>query len=242
MPTGWRMREHPQIKRARFGGSVNRAVQPMAVGTQPRTRSGGGAARNVQFTPAAGPLGSCVRGGRMTDEPSVHRPQPLWVYLVLYLPYGMAAGYVNVTLAWLLSHAGATVAAIAVLGSMALLPNTWKVLWAPLVDTTLSAKRWFLIGLVVSALGIGATAFLPLRLDLMVVFEALVLATSFFGTLTAIAVDRFMAFDVPDEAKGRAGGWSQAGNLGGSGLGGGLALVLAQHSGHPWIGGAILVP
>src|SRR6266705_6284620 len=121
----------------------------------------------------------------MTDEPSAHRPQPMLVYLVLYLPYGIAGGYVNVTLAWLLSHAGATVAAIAVLGSMALLPNTWKVLWAPLVDTTLSAKKWFLIGLVVSTIGIAATAFLPLRLDLMAAFEALVLATSCLGTLTA---------------------------------------------------------
>src|SRR5258706_10561142 len=115
----------------------------------------------------------------MTDEPSAHRPQPMLVYLILYLPYGIAGGYVIVTLAWLLSHAGATVEAIAVLTSMALLPNTWKVLWAPLVDTTLSAKRWFLIGLVGRTLGIRAPAVLPLRLDLMVVFEALVLATSF---------------------------------------------------------------
>ena len=46
--------------------------------------------------------------------------------------------------------------------------------------------------------------------------------------------------DTPDDEKGRAGGWSQAGNLRGAGLGGGAGLWLAQHSGHPWISGAVL--
>jgi hypothetical protein len=49
-----------------------------------------------------------------------------------------------------------------------------------------------------------------------------------------------MAYATPEEEKGRAGGWSQAGNLGGSGLGGGAGLWLAQHV-HPiWISGAVL--
>jgi MFS family permease len=67
-----------------------------------------------------------------------------------------------------------------------------------------------------------------------------VLASSIAATLIAIAVDRLMAFDVPDHLKGQAGGWSQAGNLGGAGLGGGAGLWLAQHTGHPWIAGAVL--
>jgi len=175
----------------------------------------------------------------MTDMP-VHRgPHPV-LYLVLYLPFGIGFGYVTVTLAWLLSHAGASVAAIAALAGMGLLPNTWKVAWSPLVDTTLTSKAWFMIGVVASAACLAGIAFLPLRVSLLPVFSWLVLAASVAGTLTAIAVDRIMAFDVPEAEKGRAGGWSQAGNLGGAGLGGGLGLWLAQHSGHPWISGAAL--
>jgi MFS family permease len=162
------------------------------------------------------------------------------VYLILYLPFGIASGYVTVTLAWLLSHAGASVAAIAALAGMSIIPNTWKVVWSPLVDTTLSAKAWFMIGVVGSAASLAGIAILPLRIDLLALFGWLVLASSFFGTLTAIAIDRLMAFDVPDNLKGQAGGWSQAGNLGGVGLGGGAGLWLAQHSGHPWIAGAVL--
>jgi PAT family beta-lactamase induction signal transducer AmpG len=162
------------------------------------------------------------------------------VYLMLYVPFGVAFGYVTVTLAWLLGHAGATVAALAVLTSMGLLANTWKVAWAPLIDTTLSAKAWFMLGLIATAASLAGIAFLPLRVSLLPVFGWLVLASSIAATVTAISVDRLMAFDVPDHLKGQAGGWSQAGNLGGAGLGGGAGLWLAQHSGHPWIAGAVL--
>jgi MFS transporter, PAT family, beta-lactamase induction signal transducer AmpG len=162
------------------------------------------------------------------------------VYLLLYLPYGIAAGYVTVTLGWLLSHAGASVAEIAALAGMTLIPNTWKVAWAPLIDTTLSAKAWFLIGLVATAASLAGIAVLPLEVSLLPVFSALVFAGSVAASVTSIAVDRLMAFDVPDHLKGQAGGWSQAGNLGGAGLGGGLGLWLAQHSGHPWISGSLL--
>lgn len=175
----------------------------------------------------------------MTDT-AEHRPAHPVVYLILYLPFGIAAGYVFVTLAWLLSHAGATVAAVAGLASMALLPNTWKVAWAPLVDTLLTAKAWFMIGVVATAAGLAGISFLPLRVSLLPVFGVLVLGAGVAATVTAIAVDRLMAFDVLDHLKGQAGGWSQAGNLGGAGLGGGGGLWLAQHSGHPWIAGSIL--
>jgi MFS family permease len=171
-----------------------------------------------------------------------HRPQSPIVYSILYLPFGLGSGYVTVTLAWLLSHAGASTEAIAALASMSILPNTWKALWAPIVDTTLSAKAWFLIGAVGQAAAIAATAALPFAVGRLPAFDALVFLTSLFGTLTGIAVDRFMAFDTPEAAKGLAGGWSQAGNLGGAGLGGGAALWLAQHTGQPWLGGAVLVP
>ncbi|HZZ32883.1 MAG TPA: MFS transporter [Phenylobacterium sp.] len=175
----------------------------------------------------------------MTDT-AEHRPAHPVVYLVLYLPYGIAAGYVTVTLGWLLSHAGASVAQIATLAGMSVLPNTWKVAWAPVIDTTLSSKAWFLIGLVATALSLLGIAILPLEVSLLWVFGALVLAGSVAASVTSIAVNRLMAFDTPDHLKGQAGGWSQAGNLGGAGLGGGAGLWLAQHSGHPWLAGAML--
>src|SRR3954453_12583817 len=100
----------------------------------------------------------------MTETTAAHgRAAHPVLYLILYLPFGIASGYATVTLAWLLSHAGASVAAIAVLGGMAIIPNPWKVVWSPLVDRTLSAKAWFPIGTVGSAASLAGIALLPLR-------------------------------------------------------------------------------
>jgi len=44
-----------------------------------------------------------------------------------------------------------------------------------------------------------------------------------------MSAERLMAHTTPDHLRGRAGGWSQAGNLGGQGFGGGIALWLAQN-------------
>jgi hypothetical protein len=52
--------------------------------------------------------------------PAHRGPHPA-LYLILYLPFGIAFGYVTVTLGWLLSNAGASVAAIAGLAGMGLL-------------------------------------------------------------------------------------------------------------------------
>jgi hypothetical protein len=83
------------------------------------------------------------------------------VYLMLCTPFGAANGYVIVTLAYLLSHAGVNVTAVAGLVAISLLPQTWKALWAPVVDTTLTSKLWYLIAAVVTAVSLGAIGFFP---------------------------------------------------------------------------------
>ena len=55
-----------------------------------------------------------------------------------------------------------------------------------------------------------------------------------------MAAENLMAHS-PDQAeKGRAGGWYSAGNLGGQGVGGGLALWIAEHSSAAWLPGAVM--
>ena len=91
-----------------------------------------------------------------------------------------------------------------------------------------------------TAASLFGVSFLPLEVRLLPVFGAVVFGNAVAATVMAISIDRLMAFDVPDALKGQAGGWSQAGNLGGTGLGGGAGLWLAQHTGHPWIAGVVL--
>ncbi|HVZ91681.1 MAG TPA: MFS transporter [Rhizomicrobium sp.] len=162
------------------------------------------------------------------------------LFLILFLPLGISNGYVVVTLAYLLSQNGVSVAAIASLAALSLFPQTWKVIWAPLVDTTLTIKLWFLLSALVTGALMIATAAIPPTSGNLVWIEALVVVFSLTSTFNAMAADSLMAHATLPEEKGRAGGWSQAGNLGGSGLGGGAGLWLAQHVSGAWISGAAL--
>ncbi len=76
---------------------------------------------------------------------TVRRTAPA-VYLVLMLPFGVMGGYLTVAVAYQLSHAGLSVEAIAALVAASYIPHTWKFLWAPIADTTLKRKTWYLLG------------------------------------------------------------------------------------------------
>jgi MFS family permease len=161
------------------------------------------------------------------------------LYLMLFLPMGITNGYAVVALAYLLSQAGVSVGAIAGFVGLSLLPQTWRAVWAPLVDATLSVRGWYLISAAGSGILMAVTGFLPATRANFVPIEFLAAAFSLAATITTIAGSSLMAHGTAEEEKGRAGGWSQAGNLGGSGLGGGLGLWLAQHA-PVWISGVTL--
>ncbi len=162
------------------------------------------------------------------------------LFLILFLPLGITNGYVVVTLAYLLAQNGVSVAAVAGLVAFSLLPQTWKVLWAPLVDTTLTLKSWFLLSAIVTGALMIATAMVAPTSGNLVLIESLCVGFSLTSSFNCMAADSLMAHATTVEEKGRAGGWSQAGNLGGSGLGGGAGLWLAQHVSYGWVSGAAL--
>lgn len=169
-----------------------------------------------------------------------HKSVHPFLFTILILPMGVSTGYVSVTLGYLLSQAGVSVDKIAALVGATLLPHIFKFVWAPLVDTTLSFKRWYWIASIISSLGIIATGILPLEESSLPQLTVIILLCNFGVTFLCMATEGLMAYDVPEELKGRAGGFFQAGNLGGVGLGGGLGLILAQRLREPWMVGVAL--
>ena len=160
--------------------------------------------------------------------------------MFLILPFGVMGGYVIVALAYLYAQAGIPVAQVAALVAVSVVPHTWKFFWAPLVDATFSRKKWYLMANVVSAIGILATGFVPVKAASLPSLSAVILVSNFAVTFLGMATDSLMAYATPAELKGRASGWFQAGNLGGMGIGGGLGLWLAQHLPAQWMACAIL--
>ena len=164
---------------------------------------------------------------RVTPERSAH---PV-LFLVLFLPMGISNGYVVVTLGYLLTHAGVSIGDVAWLVGVSLFPQVWKFLWAPIVDTTLSNKSWFAISATLTGLLMAATTVIAPTHSNFMLIALLVFGFNIAVSFNAMAADALMAHATAPAEKGRAGGWSQAGNLGGSGLGGGAGLWLAQHIG-----------
>jgi len=163
------------------------------------------------------------------------------IYLILILPFGIFSGYSGITLTYELSHAGVNAAQIATaVGAMDLFPQTWKFLWAPLADTTLTRKTWYVIGAALTAAGILACGAVPASPATLPILGVLVFLASTATTFTSMSAEALIAHHTGAEEKGRAGGWLQAGNLGGAGLGGGAGLWLAHHLSSPLISAAVL--
>ena len=166
-------------------------------------------------------------------------PHPA-IFMFLVLPFGITSGYVTVTLAYLFSRAGIPVEEVAALVAASVLPHVLKFLWAPLVDTTLSVKKWYLISCVVSAAGIIASGVMPVTQASIPLLTIIVFLGNVAVSFVGMATNSLAAHDTPEEMKGRASGYLQAGNLGGSGLGGGAGLWLAQNVSQNWMPAAIL--
>ncbi|MEO7531395.1 MAG: MFS transporter [Sediminibacterium sp.] len=154
--------------------------------------------------------------------------KPIYIFF-LVIPQGLSQGFVSVTLPYLLTHRGFSVASASGIVALSVFANVWRFLWGPVVDLSLSLKKWFWIGLSVSM----ATLLMLCLTDLNVKNTALISAIVFLSqvacTFTLLPVNGFMAKRIEEQHKGKASGWYQAGSLTGVGLGGGVGLWLAEH-------------
>ncbi|MEI8031625.1 MAG: MFS transporter [Comamonadaceae bacterium] len=162
------------------------------------------------------------------------------VFLLLIIPFGAASGFLGVTIVYQLGTAGVDPVTIAVLTGLSFLPHTFKFLYAPLVDLTLTRKQWFVMASITSAVGIAMLGVIPATQAGLPWLRVLVVAGNFATALLSMSVESLMAYNTAPHEMGRTAGWFQAGNLGGGGLGGGLALVIAENTTHAWLPGVVL--
>jgi len=149
--------------------------------------------------------------------------------LFLVLPYGISSGFATVTLPFLLIQQGFSVAAAASITALGISANLWRFVWAPLTDLTLSLHKWYLIGISLCSVSLLLLCFIPINTKDTAVLIAVVLLSQIAATFVVAPVGGFMVKTVEEEKKGRAGGWYQAGNLGGTGIGAGAGIWLLEH-------------
>ena len=150
-------------------------------------------------------------------------------FFFLVLPYGISAGFVNVTLPFVLTRAGFSVAAAAAIVAIGISSNIWRFVWGPIADITLTLRRWYLLFLGACAASLVFLSTIPLNPHAAGLLTAAVFLSQVAATFVVLPLGGLMAHTVADDEKGRAAGWFQAGNLGGMGAGGGAGVWLAQH-------------
>lgn len=170
-----------------------------------------------------------------TTEP----PHPA-VWMVLMIPFGAAGGFVTVGLTFLATKNGLSITQGALITAASLVAQWLRWLWAPLVDITLTPRRWYNISnvfIALTLLAMSAVKMTPATLPLLLLLIAL---SSLATTVLAMAAEAVMTVCTPSQRIGRVSAWQQAGNLGGTGLGGGLGLYLLEQLPSPWMAGAIM--
>lgn len=152
-----------------------------------------------------------------------------FIFFFLVFPYSISGGFATVTLPFLLIERGYSVSTTAMITSFGISANIIRFLWAPITDLTLSLHKWYLIGITLCASTLMLFCFIPLNINSSGLLAAVVFLSQFAATFVVNPVGGFAARTVAREKIGRAGGWYQAGNLGGAGLGGGAGLWLSNH-------------
>jgi len=166
-------------------------------------------------------------------------PHPILFVLVL-LPAGIAQGFLTITLPFIARRAGISVSVISSIIAIGFMPLILMFLWSPLVDLTLTYKRWCGIGACLCAGMLVLLSAAPLRPATinLVTLASFILMTG--STLIAVPLGALIAHAVPDEFKGKAAGGYQVGLTGGTAMGGGAGVWLVAHFSRPITAGLVL--
>lgn len=177
------------------------------------------------------------------EKPASRPPHP-FLYFLLFLPFGATSGFITVTIGNLAGKAGLSDAVIAGMTATNTLPHTWKFLWAPLVDTVWTGRGWYITTNLISSAAIISLGFIPITDGTVWLMTIIIFINGLSTTFIGMCTEALMAKLTPPEQRGAAGGWSQAGNLGGATIGG-LGLIIADNSAYDWmpfviVGGLLL--
>jgi MFS family permease len=160
---------------------------------------------------------------------------PVWIYGLMMVPYGVAGSFASATLGKILQKYNVPEDKIASVIALSLFLAGLQFLWAPLVDIRLRRRSWYVIMALSSAamLMIAMLTPLPGHVDL---FILLVLASQVVNGLTSACLGGLMATTLPDDARGKASGYLNAGNVGAGAVGAGVSLYFFESHSLPLVG------
>jgi len=169
------------------------------------------------------------------EEQRFTRP---WLYLFLELPFGAAVGFLMIAVPFRLSAAGVSLGDIATVSAVGFMPHALKIFWVPIIDIVGHRKAWYLAMGGATAALLASAALIPDPARHLALLTVVVTALQAAATTTSAALNALIAMTTHPGDKGKAGGFYMAGNVGGTGILGALALWVSSGL-PPW--GAALV-
>jgi MFS transporter, PAT family, beta-lactamase induction signal transducer AmpG len=115
-------------------------------------------------------------------------------FMILILPWGIITGYMGIAVAYFLAQPGVSTEQIAGLLALSFIPQTWKFLWAPSVDTTLNQRKWYVLAALVCGVGTLALSTIPPQASSVLLLAAVMLVTYVAGTFLCMSVESLMAY------------------------------------------------
>ncbi len=162
-----------------------------------------------------------------------------WLYLFLELPFGAAIGFLMIAVPYRLSAAGVSLAEIATVSAVGFMPHALKIFWVPVIDMVGRRRTWYLSMVGVTAALLAAASLVPDPARNIGLLTVLVTALQAAAATTSAALNALIAMTTHPDDKGKAGGFYMAGNVGGTGILGALALWLSTAV-APWAAGVVL--
>src|SRR5882724_8913288 len=135
------------------------------------------------------PPGAVVPAAPPATPLVVSRSPHPFVWTVLYLPFGALGGFVSVALTFLATQHGLSISEGALLNGAQLLTQWLKWIWAPLVDISLSPKRWYVLSTALSALGVFAMSAVPLGPGTLGILLATIALASLINSIVGMSVE-----------------------------------------------------
>ncbi len=157
---------------------------------------------------------------------------PLWVFGFTSIPYGMAAAFALVVVPFLMRQQGLSMEKVGWFTTLAMFPTFTQILYSPIIDIGLRRRTWLVL-----LAGIGAICMCLACFSLswgssswsIYGFLLFTVLGQIFSGLISSCNGGLMATTVADAERGKAGGFYNAGNLGGGALGAGLIILLLKY-------------
>jgi len=156
----------------------------------------------------------------------MRKTPPLWLMGFGNLPIGFGGAVTLVTVPQLMAAQGIAESQIAWVTSISLIPGFLNFLLAPLLDWRLTRRTYAII--MAALAGVLSTVTL-LWTENVALLAVLATAQSIAAYLNQAAVGGWLSSVTPPEAKGTLGGWFQASNVAGFGVGAAVAILLIRH-------------